>query len=226
MAKVLFTAIVAEMRNKLNGNVFSKNRGGNYLRNKVTPVNPNTTYQADQRATLSAHSAGWRGLTQAQRDAWNDAAASFPYTDIFGNVKILSGQQLYVKLNTNLSNIGEANISDPPTPVAVPLVTPTAATAAAGGAKTVTISPATVPTGYTLVVWASPSVSPGISFMKNKVRFLGEFTVTSGVATITTAYNARFGDVVAGQKVEFRTVLISNDSGQQGVPSSIQIIAT
>ena len=42
MAKILTTAIVADIRNKLNGSVFSKNRYGAYVRTKVTPVNPQT----------------------------------------------------------------------------------------------------------------------------------------------------------------------------------------
>lgn len=226
MAKVLFTAIVAEMRNKLNGNVFSKNRGGNYLRNKVTPVNPNTSFQAAQRANLGAQSSGWRDLTQAQRDAWIAAAQNFPYTDIFGSVKILSGQQLYVKLNTNLINAGQSAITSPPVPVSVPLVTPASASIAGGGAKTVTISPAAIPAGFVLMVWASPTVSPGKAFFKNLIRYLGNFTVTAGVATLTTAYNNRFGEATATQKAQIGVVLVSDSTGQIGVMSTIDVIAS
>ena len=43
MAKIKMTAIVADMRNKLNGSVFSRNRGGAYIRTKVTPINPQTS---------------------------------------------------------------------------------------------------------------------------------------------------------------------------------------
>src|SRR5437867_2761155 len=118
MAKLLFTAVVADMRNKLNGTVFSKNRYGAYARTKVTPVNPQSTAQQNQRNTLSTNSAAWRGLTEAQRQSWIDGAINFPTTDIFGNSKILSGQALYVKFNNNLASIGVAPIDTAPTPVA------------------------------------------------------------------------------------------------------------
>ena len=49
MAKVLFSALISDMRNKLNGSVFAKNRGGSYLRTKVTPVNPQTVAQVHKR---------------------------------------------------------------------------------------------------------------------------------------------------------------------------------
>ena len=44
------------------------------------------------RNRLSTNSQAWRGLTEAQRQGWIDAAINFPFTDIYGNTKILSGQ--------------------------------------------------------------------------------------------------------------------------------------
>ena len=63
MAKIKLSAIVSEMRGKLNGSVFSKNRGGAYIRTKVTPVNPQSLAQGLVRATLTNLSQAWRGLT-------------------------------------------------------------------------------------------------------------------------------------------------------------------
>jgi len=44
--KMKFGAIVVDGRGKIGGHVASKNRGGAYLRTKVTPSNPQTGYQA------------------------------------------------------------------------------------------------------------------------------------------------------------------------------------
>jgi len=65
--KIKWGAIVVDGRNKIGGHVASKNRAGAYLRTKVTPVNPNTGYQAGVRNTLSTLSSGWRALEEAQR---------------------------------------------------------------------------------------------------------------------------------------------------------------
>ena len=66
MAKIKMTAIVADMRNKLNGSVFSRNRGGAYIRTKVTPINPQTAAQVQARSLLTSLSQGFRSLSQAQ----------------------------------------------------------------------------------------------------------------------------------------------------------------
>lgn len=219
MAKVKFTAAVADMRNKMNGSVFSKNRGGSYLRTKVSPVQPRTSYQQAQKANLAARSSNWRALTAAQRATWNAGCTQFPYTDVFGDVKFLSGQQLYVKLNTNLQNAAQTLITTCPAPAAVPGVTITAAAAAAGTpAFTVTLSDATVPTGNSLIIWVTPEMGTGISFVKNKLRYLGKFTLTAGVANILTAYTTRFGTLVAAKNITVCGVYMSNTTGQFGVP--------
>ena len=51
---------------------------------------------------------GWRLLTQAQRDEWNRQSQFFQFPDKFGNLKTLTGRQLYVKLTSQMS---VANIS-------------------------------------------------------------------------------------------------------------------
>lgn len=225
MAKVLFTAVVADMRGKLNGTVFSRNRGGSYTRTKSSPTNPATIYQQNQRSVLAAYSSAWRGLSQAQRDSWIAGASNFPYTDIFGSVKSLSGQQLYAKLNIMLVNTGNAAITTCPTPVSVPQVSITAAAAAAGaGTMTVTISPTTIPAGYSLQIWATTQLSPGIAFATNKFRLLGKFTVTAGAANIASAYISRFGSLTAGKKIFYRVVFVSNTTGQVGIGGQFNIV--
>lgn len=220
MAKVLFTAIVADMRAKLNGTVFSKNRYGNYTRTKVTPTNPSTTEQVNARNILATHSQGWRGLTDAQRQGWINASSSFPFTDVFGNIRYLAGNALYVKLNSNLNYANQAAIDDAPSPVAIPALTAVSVAAAAGaGTVALTFAPTPVPAGFAMIIEATPNVSPSINFVKNKFRNVAVVAAagTSPHAT-GTAYVARFGGMTAGQKLFVRIFLISIDSGQAGIP--------
>lgn len=224
MAKIKYSALVSDMRNKLNGSVLSKNRFGNYMRNKTTPVNPQTTHQQNARAILSAMSQGWAGITQAQRNAWGALAQTLPFTDIFGDPKVLTGQQMYVKLNSNLQKIGGAAVSNAPVKESVPAVAITAlAATAAGGALTgldATISPATVPAGFSVAVYATPAINPGVQFVKNRYRFLGVAPApVGGVIDLEPLWNARYGGIVSGQKVFVRIALVSSTSGQQGIPS-------
>ena len=225
MAKLLFTAVVADMRNKLNGTVFSKNRYGAYARTKVTPVNPQSTAQQAQRNKLATNSAAWRGLTEAQRQSWIDGAINFPTTDIFGNSKILSGQALYVKLNNNLGRIGAALISTCPTPVAIPALSITGVVAD-DSANTVVITATTpVPAGFAMAVNATPNVGAGKSFVKNLYRSVQNFAAAAaGPFDISTAFVALFGDPVIGNKVFVQCFYISTTTGQAGIPVSAMTV--
>lgn len=226
MAKILMTAIVADMRNKLNGSVFSKNRYGAYVRTKVTPVNPQTTSQQATRNVLATLSAQWRGLSESERQGWINAAANFPTTDIFGNPKILSGNALYVRLNSNLFNAGISAIPDAPLPVALPAFALGTITAAAGTpALSVAFEASPVPTGFSLKVEATPQVGAGISFVKNKYRVL-QYVAAAGTSPINllSAYNAKFGTLVEGMKIFVRVTAISTTTGQAGIPISGSVI--
>lgn len=226
MAKILMTAIVADIRNKLNGSVFSKNRYGAYVRTKVTPVNPQSVSQQNVRNRLSTNSQAWRGLTEAQRQAWIDAAPSFPQTDIFGNTKILSGSALYVKLNNNLAQLGIAAISDAPTPVAIPAVTISIATlAVTGSAFTVAFTPTPIPADFELVIKTTPNIGAGISFVKNRYRYLtAEDAAAASPADLWAAQTALHGAPVAGQKVFVQAFMVSKITGQAGIPVAASAI--
>jgi hypothetical protein len=213
MSKIKYSALVSDVRNKLNGSVLSKNRFGNYIRNKTTPVNPQTVYQQNARAILAAMSQGWAGITEDQRNGWKALAQTMPFTDIFGDPKILTGQMMFVKLNTNLEKIGEAPLSDAPAKEAIPFLetVSVAATVAAG-----VITDA----NFSVIVFATPAVNPGISFVKNQFRMIGVAPApAAGVIDISALWNARFGSAVAGQRIFVRMALVSENSGQQGIPS-------
>jgi hypothetical protein len=226
MARILFSGVAGvDMRGKLNGSVFSKNKGGAYVRTKVTPVNPQTTSQQNARNRLSTQSQAWRGLTELQRQGWIDAAPNFPYTDIYGNSKQLSGFQLYVKLNSNLSLIGEPSIDDAPSPVAIPALE-LASVTADDSANTVIIAGTTpVPADFAMVVMATPNVTPGKSFVKNLFRFISaEPAAATSPFDVSAEYTPVFGDPVAGNKIFVKAFYISTITGQAGIPVQAQTI--
>lgn len=223
MSKIKYSALVSDVRNKLNGSVLSKNRYGNYIRNKTTPVNPQTTAQQNARAQLAANSQAWAGLTEAQRNGWKALAQELPFTDIFGDAKTLASNALYNKLNGNLVKIGEVAVADAPVKVSVPAIeslsiTPTP-TAGVLSALTMTFAPTPVPADYAIAVYATPGISPGRNFVKNQFRFL---TVVDEAGTspanIFAAYSARFGTPAEGMKIFVRAALVSKITGQQGIP--------
>lgn len=225
MAKVLFGAGTTDMRNKLNGWVYSRNRYGAYVRTKTTPVNPQTSYQQAVRQRLGNLSSQWRGLTESQRKAWRDATPDFQVIDIFGYPQKLAGNTLYVRLNQNLLNIGESSINVPPVPESIPdFFLDSMEAVASPAAITLTTSEATVPTGFSLAIYATGNIGPGVSYVKNRLKFIGTAEATASEADITDLWTDRFGEPIAGQKIIVRARLISTTTGQAGLASQTEAL--
>ena len=220
MAKILFGSFVVDGRNKVNGHVLSKNRYGPYIRTKVTPVNPQTDAQQTVRNRLATNSQAWRGLTEAERQSWIDGSANFPFTDIFGNTKTLSGQALYVSLNNNLALTGNSPNASCPSPEAIPAIESIALTAAAGTpAVSLAYSIPDATSDFQLIVFATPNVTPGKSFVKNLFRYTAQVSSdTASPLVLTTAWQALFGAPVEGDKIFVRAFLIDTNTGQAGIP--------
>lgn len=221
MAKIKFSMIVSDMRNKLNGSVFSKNRAGSYVRNKVTPVNPQTSFQNAVRGALTAASQSWRTLTQSQRDAWQGAVQNFTKTDIFGDIKTPSGINLYNALYLNASTLGAVPLTTPPPLSSSPGVPDIGLTVdSAPQTFTITSGLGAVPAGEDWVIFGTNGQSAGREFVKNQYRVV---TVLAGGTALPyagiTPYTNKFGALVAGTKVGVKVKAIDNTTFVAG-PSS------
>lgn len=219
MAKVKFSALISDMRNKLNGSVFAKNRGGSYLRTKVTPVNPQSVAQTAARVLLATFSQAWRGLTEAQRAQWNAAVDQWSTTDVFGDIKNPTGLQLYIRLNANINLAGGAAIDVPPLPVGVEPVLDLSVDVDFS-AQSVTLSDVTtpVPANTALYVEATPGLSPGISNANSRFRHITTLAPAAAVGAVSAAYIAKFGAVVEGQKYFVRCKFINQLTGEVSQP--------
>lgn len=228
--KIKWGALVVDGRGKIGGQVASKNRAGAYMRNKVTPVNPQSSYQLGVRNRFTTYSQGWRGLTQAQRDAWNAAVSDFQKTDIFGDLKNPTGFNLYQRLNNNLVTVGAAAILIPPLPAAVGEVVATALAAEDGTVAqslSLTMSGA-IPAGTAAKVFATAPQSAGKSFVKSEYRLIDTLDAAEGTPVdLLAAYQAKYGSTgQAGQKIFVKLVAINTSTGQEGTPSEVSAIVT
>ena len=216
MAKVKLSALVSGISGKLNGSVFAKNRGGLYLRTKVTPVNPQTAAQVAARNLLTSFSQGWKSLTIAQRTAWNNAVENFQTTDIFGDLKKPTGLQLYIRLNANISNGNGTPITSPPLPSGAPALTDLSLSAAVTlDTFDVTFAPTPVPADTALYLEATTGLSAGVNNANSLFR-----TIDAVAAAATSpedafaAYTAKFGALVEGQKIFIRAKFINLLTGE------------
>lgn len=229
MAKVKFSALISEMRNKLNGSVFSRNRGGSILRTKVTPTNPMTTAQVAVRSRLAYFAQKWRTLTEDERLSFNSAVTQWARTDIFGDVVNPSGITLFIRLNINITNAGGTEITSCPAPVGADALELTQVIATESTQNVdFTFRPDTIPVGHAMVVEATPNLSPGISNANSQFRQVGVFG--AGVLSpinIGPDYVLKFGPVTEGQKLFVRAKFVNVITGEtsQSLTTSSIIVA-
>lgn len=216
--KIKWGALVVDGRAKIGGQVASKNRAGAYMRNKVTPVNPQTSFQTTVRNRLATFAQAWRGLTAAQRSAWNAAVSAFAKTDIFGDLKNPSGFNLYVRLNANIAKVGGDPISSPPVPTSVDQYSAPVLTYVSGVDALSLAFQATAGDSEGYVVMATPPLSPGVSFAKSEFRQITQGdTMAVSPLNILAAYTAKFGALgEVGTKIFVKLVPVGVTTGIEG----------
>jgi hypothetical protein len=223
--KAKFGAIVVAGSGKIGGHVASRNRAGAYFRTKVTPINPQSSAQLGARNRLSGISQGWRDLTAAQRAAWAGAVSQFSKTDVFGDIKNPSGFNLYQRLNNNIITVGGTPIVVPPSPTEAASVVIGALVADVNGDVLTLALSAAVPAGSEVKVFATPNLSPGISFVKSEYRLIE--VVDNGTASpldIEASYTAKFGALIVGQKLFVKIVFTDPLTGLESLPQEASTV--
>ena len=213
-------------RSKDAGTVFSRNRFGAYTRKKTIPVNTNTTKQIAVRENFRLASTAWKSLTSLQRQAWNEFANNYTYTNVFGESKKLTGAQLFTSGNARLLYMGLALQDTPGTTVPVSSPAINVSEILWDGdvlAVSVNNSPWTIPVDFTLIAYGSATVpaSQGYSSNKNKMRFLGIIAAAGDTVAQdddiadqwSSVYNINYHPVGANQATWITLQMIHTPTG-------------
>lgn len=228
MAKLLFGIGVADARGKLGGHVFSKNKNGAYVRQKVSPVQPRTSAQLVVRSAFGTFSKAWGGtLDDTMRQGWISLAATNPRPDKFGNPQILTGLQMYQSSNRNLHTIGVAREDTPPPDLSVEGLTGLEIVVqVTGNIFLVSWTPQTLNPHMHIVIDATPPLSPGKRFVTPHLRLLfADPADSSGSpADLFTAYHDRFGQLQEGQRIAIDAYVINDSNGASSTPAAASAI--
>ena len=199
-------SIAGELSGSLGGITASRNRGGPFLRMRVTPTNPNTALQSIIRTITQYLAVAWaNSLTQDQRDAWDNwnlQTPGFPGTGI----------DAYVRCNLPRMYCDEVFAStlgvfdDPPLTFDVGSFTPIAITTIDASASQITFTFENTDTwaildGGGLFIYASPPVNGSRKNYFGKYNLLGVVpgdttTPPTSPKVISTPFTA-----VVGQRV-------------------------
>ena len=211
--KIKFSSIISQGSGSIGSSTFARNRYGQYAREKVMPVDPNSNLQAAVRAYFSSLCAGWNVLTAAQRLAWEVYGQNTTATDSMGNSIVLPGRQWYIGNNTLRLQAGLSVIAAGPTSYGLPIMTKPTPTVAPGTSASLVFTNTdawATAAGGALMFFVSKPKAPTINFCKGPYRYAGKITgaVTPPTSPATIALPYTF---TAGQRVYWRAVAVTAD---------------
>lgn len=98
--------LVSEVRGKIGGVVFARNKGGLYVRNFAAPTQGQFEAREDAKAAFGYLSNLWGSLTQGQRDGWAAYGQSVPTINSLGEEQGLTGLAAFMRGNAILRRAG------------------------------------------------------------------------------------------------------------------------
>ena len=228
MAKIKLGPVVAQASGSVAGTVFSRNRGGTYMRTRAIPTDPNTVDQQNVRAILATQSQGWADRTAAERAAWENWATQNPVTDVLGAAIVLSGHQAYVRLNSRLDFLDQTLLTAPPI-INAPLALDTVVQDGDIGLGDVNLTFTATPLAAGVVLWIQAAVvnSPGITYIRNLLRFVGSSAAAQASPfDDQTLIEAKFGTLIVGQTLHARVSTFDVATGLLSVGLESRVVIT
>jgi len=117
MALCQYTGIVNDLRGKLAGTIFSRNKSGSYCKPWAAPSNKRSYAQQQSKACLDGLAYQWSILGTTLRAQWNAFATLPPETDYdrWGNICYIDGWHWFCRINIRLRQAGLTTTTTPPT---------------------------------------------------------------------------------------------------------------
>ncbi len=118
---LILSPVLGEMRGSMGGTTASRNRYGQYLRQRSVPVNPNSARQLAVRGNFSGFAFIWTNiLTQVQRNAWDLYGENVDWINKLGQVVKLTGYSHFQRSAGAIAAAGGVAVADGPTNFSLP----------------------------------------------------------------------------------------------------------
>ena len=114
MATFKLGAIITDIAGSIGGTTLKRNGHYKVIMNKPSGSAYSSLLQNRALSYLGSIFKAWTFLDTATQEAWNNAALSFTFPDKFGNLRTLSGRQLFIKLHSQRYSY-DSTVIDPAT---------------------------------------------------------------------------------------------------------------
>lgn len=182
------SAMTTQASGSVGGMVASRNRGGNYMRARAIPTNPNTMLQAAVREGFGMLSNMWAVLTEPQRAGWNSYADNVMVPNVLGDQIKLSGFNQFIRSNTPRQQAGLSIAPNAPTTFNIGETPQLTGLVVQAGGVTPDLTLEFVATpGNELLVYLSRPLQATINFYRGPYRFAVAQSGTGGDVVIDEA---------------------------------------
>lgn len=221
MALAKYGGIISELRGKEAGVIFSRNAYGSYMKQKVSPVNPQTALQQDQRQQMGNLAILWATLTSGEKAAWDNLGAQVTRVNRFGDTTNYTGFSMFMKCNRNILLCGQTAITDAPSVPQLSTLTISDFTADESTPNIlVTFTPTPVPAGEYIFCYVTPNIVTGRRFVKNYYRLVKKIApAATSIDNMYDGWNALFGTtLIVGASLFAKFKIVSSTTGFESVP--------
>lgn len=218
MALVKYGGGIVQASGSIGGNVFARNRYGNYMRARTKPVNPRSNRQAASRLLIAFLAEQWREspMTPAIRGAWETYAAAVNWNNALGEIIKLTGFQHFIRCNARRIQAGLTIVTAAPTDLTLPGAILSFAVTGSAATQLVSVAfddtdPAFDEDGASLIIHQGRPQEPTRNFFGGPYRYVGEIdgnAITPPTSPVTLA--AGFV-LTEGQKIWMRGSIVRAD---------------
>lgn len=113
---ILKSEILTQASGSIGGVTYSHGRSGLQRQSRALHADKASNRQLSVRATFTSLTIGWSSeLSETQRTAWRNYAATTPLTDRFGDTRTISGPAMFLRCNSIALQASRPRIDDAPT---------------------------------------------------------------------------------------------------------------
>lgn len=215
MAIIIPGVAISQASGRVGGTIFSRNRGGAYIRNGSIPATVTTPAAQSIKSITAAMSQLWATLNEEEREQWREWAAQNPVINRLGQSRTLSGHQAFVQTNARLQYGGFSTIASPVlTPSPAPFTPGAVVFTPNTSTLTVAYTPTPAPAGTAVQVYAYLANSAGVAYVKNRLALVHtSATAAASPVAIWGEVENRFGTPQAGQTLHLGLRALDSTSG-------------
>ena len=114
MATIKLGMLVTQIAGSIGGTTFRRFKNGIVMQNKQKGASSNILLQNKKLSQLTSIVKNWSLLSTTLKNSWSAQALNFEFVDKFGDLKNLTGRQLYIKIANYTTNVS-LPIPDPAT---------------------------------------------------------------------------------------------------------------